>query len=101
MFGGDRIDNSKPNEIVRRGLVQITQSKDSFPAMTVEENLRLGAYCRADRRGVKDDLERTYDLFPVLKHRRRQIAATLSVGEVQMLVIGRGFDGPSSDDPSG
>ena len=90
-FRGKRIDNQTPNEIVRRGLIQVTQGKDAFPAMTVEENLQIGAYCRTDRRGTREDLERTYAFFPVLKQRRRQLAATLSVGEVQMLVIGRGL----------
>lgn len=90
-FAGERIDNLKPNQIVRRGVVQVTQGKESYPAMTVEENLMLGAFSRSDRKGVKEDLEKVYDFFPRLNDRRKQLAGTLSGGEVQMLVIGRGL----------
>ena len=90
-FAGKRIDNLKPNKIVRRGLVQVTQGKESYPGMTVEENLMLGAYSRSDRKGVKEDLEMVYDFFPRLKERRKQLSGTLSGGEVQMLVLGRGL----------
>ena len=77
--------------IVRRGLTQVTQGKDMYPAMTVEENLRIGAYTRSDKAGVAADMKKVFDYFPVLGERRRQLAATLSGGEVQMLVIGRGL----------
>ncbi len=90
-FNGERIDNKAPDQIVRRGLIQVTQGKDSYPSMTVEENLKVGAFTRSDKPGVARDLERVYDYFPVLKERRRQLAGTLSGGEVQMLVIGRGL----------
>lgn len=90
-FDGQRIDGLKPHEIVRRGLVQVTQGKDSYPAMTVEENLMLGAYSRSGRRGIMRDLEEIYDIFPRLRERRGQYSGTLSGGEVQMLVIGRGL----------
>lgn len=59
--------------------------------MTVEENLHLGAFSRSDKAGIAEDLDKVYSYFPVLKERRRQLAATLSGGEVQMLVIGRGL----------
>lgn len=91
LFDGSPIHKLRPHEIVRRGLVQVTQGKDSYPAMTVEENLKLGAYTRSDRAGVRTDIESVYGFFPVLKERRKQLAATLSGGEVQMLVIGRGL----------
>ncbi len=91
LFDGSPIHKLRPHEIVRRGLVQVTQGKDSYPAMTVEENLKLGAYTRSDRAGVRADIESVYGFFPVLKERRKQLAATLSGGEVQMLVIGRGL----------
>jgi branched-chain amino acid transport system ATP-binding protein len=91
LFDGSPIHKLRPHEIVRRGLVQVTQGKDTYPAMTVEENLRLGAYTRSDRAGVKADMENVYGFFPVLKERRKQLSATLSGGEVQMLVIGRGL----------
>lgn len=105
LFDGEPIHKLKPHEIVRRGLVQVTQGKDSYPAMTVEENLMLGAFSRSDRAGVREDLERVYSYFPILKERRKQLSATLSGGQVQMLVIGRGlmarprmimFDEPSA-----
>ena len=91
LFDGSPIHKLRPHEIVRRGLVQVTQGKDSYPAMTVEENLKLGAYTRSDRAGVRADIESVYGFFPVLKERRKQLSATLSGGEVQMLVIGRGL----------
>jgi branched-chain amino acid transport system ATP-binding protein len=59
--------------------------------MTVEENLMLGAFSRSDKAAIRRDLERVYDFFPRLRERRRQLSATLSGGEVQMLVIGRGL----------
>ena len=90
-FNGESINGLPPHQIVQRGLVQVTQSKDSFPAMTVEENLKLGAYSRNDKAGIAEDLDKVFSYFPVLKERRRQLAATLSGGEVQMLVISRGL----------
>lgn len=90
-FEGEAINGLLPNRIVQRGLVQVTQGKDSFPAMTVEENLQLGAFSRSDKPGIAEDLDKVYSYFPVLKERRRQLAATLSGGEVQMLVLGRGL----------
>ena len=91
LFDGSPIHKLRPHEIVRRGLVQVTQGKDTYPAMTVEENLKLGAYTRSDRAGIRADMEKVYGFFPVLKERRKQLSATLSGGEVQMLVIGRGL----------
>ena len=91
LFDGEPIQNLKPHEIVRRGLVQVTQSKDAYPGMTVEDNLKVGAFSRSDKAGVRQDLERVYALFPVLKQRQKQMSGTLSGGEVQMLVIGRGL----------
>ena len=90
-FDGEVIHRLRPDQIVRRGLVQVTQGKDSYPAMTVEENLMLGAHIRAGRREIADDLERIYGFFPRLRERRSQMSGTLSGGEVQMLVIGRGL----------
>jgi branched-chain amino acid transport system ATP-binding protein len=88
---GVSVANMRPDRIVRAGLVQVTQSKESYPAMTVEENLKVGAFTRSDRAGIKADLEKVYEFFPVLKERRKQMSGTLSGGEVQMLVIGRGL----------
>ena len=79
-FEGEPIQNRRPNEIVKRGLTQVTQGKDMYPAMSVEENLRIGAYTRRDRAGVTADIGKVFDYFPVLGERRRQLAATLSGG---------------------
>ncbi len=91
LFDGERIDSLRPDQIVRRGLVQVTQSKEAFPAMTVEDNLKIGAFVLADRRKTAEGLERAYGYFPALKSKRLQLAATLSGGQLQMLCIGRGL----------
>ena len=90
-FDSKEISDLKPHEIVRSGLVQVTQSKESYPAMTVEENLMVGAFTRNDKTAIGNDLEKVYNFFPVLKERRKILSGTLSGGEVQMLVIGRGL----------
>jgi branched-chain amino acid transport system ATP-binding protein len=91
LFNGEPIQNRQPHEIVRAGLVQVTQGKDSYPGMTVEENLMLGAFSRSDKQAVRSDLEKVYSFFPILKERRKQISGLLSGGQVQMLVVGRGL----------
>jgi branched-chain amino acid transport system ATP-binding protein len=90
-FDGERIDVLRPHQIVRRGLVQVTQGKESYPGMTIEENLKVGAFVRNDRAAEARNLEQVFEYFPVLKERRRQLSATLSGGELQMLCIGRGL----------
>jgi len=90
-FMGESIQNQKPNIIVKNGLTQVTQGKDMYPAMTVEENLKIGAYTRTNKVEVAEDMKKVFEYFPVLGERRNQLAATLSGGEVQMLVIGRGL----------
>jgi branched-chain amino acid transport system ATP-binding protein len=90
-FDGGRIDGLRPDIIVRRGLVQVTQGKEAFPAMTVEENLRLGAYVAPSRAAVERALERVFAYFPVLKIKRKQLSGTLSGGQLQMVCIGRGL----------
>ncbi len=90
-FMGESIQNQKPNIIVKNGLTQVTQGKDMYPAMTVEENLKIGAYTRTNKVEVAEDMKKVFEYFPVLGERRKQLAATLSGGEVQMLVIGRGL----------
>ena len=91
IFDGVSVSKLKPHERMRLGLVQVTQAKEAYPAMTVEENLVLGAFTRKDREATKADLQKVYDFFPVLRERRKQLSGTLSGGEVQMLVIGRGL----------
>lgn len=90
-FNGERIDGLRPDAIVRRGLVQVTQGKEAFPGMTVEENLRIGAYAVRSRTQSAEALERVYGYFPVLKEKRNQLSGTLSGGQLQMVCIGRGL----------
>lgn len=90
-FDGERIDGLRPDKIVRRGLVQVTQGKEAYPGMTVEENLMLGAYTVSDRTQARRSLERVYGYFPILKEKRRQLSGTLSGGQLQMVCIGRGL----------
>ena len=77
------------HEIVKRGIAQSPEGRRLFPRMTVLENLEMGAFQRRDRGGIREDLERVFELFPRLRERRSQKAGTLSGGEQQMCVIGR------------
>jgi branched-chain amino acid transport system ATP-binding protein len=88
-FDGERIDSMEPHDIARRGLVHCPERARVFSEMSVMDNLRAGAYLCKDKQEVKNNLERVYQLFPVLKERARQISGTLSGGERQMLAIGR------------
>lgn len=90
-FDGARIDGMRPDAIVRAGLVQVTQGKEAFPGMTVEENLLLGAYVVPSRAKRAEALERVYAYFPILKDKRRDPAGGLSGGQLQMVCIGRGL----------
>jgi branched-chain amino acid transport system ATP-binding protein len=76
-------------DIARLGIAHVPDGRGTFVDLTVEENLRLGAYVRADRQGVRADFDRVFGLFPRLGERRRQQAGTLSGGEQQMLAIAR------------
>jgi branched-chain amino acid transport system ATP-binding protein len=87
-FAGQRIDGKATEEIVRLGIAHVPDGRGTFVQLTVEENLRLGAYTRRDRE-VAQDFDRVYGYFPRLKERRRQQAGTLSGGEQQMLAISR------------
>ena len=89
-FNGEDIQNLAPHKIVEKGLVQVTQGKDVFPAMTVLENLRLGGFTLKSKQTLKDNIEKVFNYFPRLNE-RNQLAATLSGGELQMLCIGRGL----------
>jgi branched-chain amino acid transport system ATP-binding protein len=88
-FMGRRIDGLDPEDICRRGIVQVMEGRKVLETLTVEENLRIGGYTRRDPDGVRQDLEMVYDYFPILVARRHQVAGYLSGGEQQMLVIGR------------
>jgi len=88
-FEGRDITAAPAHEIVRRGIAQSPEGRRLFPRMTVVENLEMGAFQRRDRSGIKDDMERVFDLFPRLRERRSQKAGTMSGGEQQMCAIGR------------
>ena len=88
-FRGERIDQLPPDQIVRRGIAHVPEGRRVFPGLTVEENLRTGAYLRRDKVVIENDLQAIFDRFPRLRERRRQWARTLSGGEQQMVAIGR------------
>jgi len=90
-FEGERIDGLPAHEIVGRGIGHVPEGRRVFPRMSVLENLEMGAYRR--RGSIKADVERVYELFPVLAERRGQDGGTLSGGEQQMLAIGRALMG--------
>jgi len=88
-FDGQRIDGKTTEDIVRLGIAHTPEGRGTFVELSVEENLRLGAYARRDRTGLAEDYEKIYQYFPVLAERRRQQAGTLSGGEQQMLAVAR------------
>lgn len=88
-FDGERIDLIPAHEIVKRGLIHCPERRRPFREMTVLDNLRAGAYLLIDKNEIQDNLNKVYQLFPVLKGRSPQISGTLSGGEQQMLAIGR------------
>ena len=89
LFQGKNISSASPEAIVRAGLSHVPEGRKIFQRLEVLENLELGAYTRSDVKGIREDLEKVYSLFPVLKRRLKQKAGTLSGGEQQMLAIGR------------
>lgn len=90
-FLGQGIRGLSPELIVRMGISQVPEGRAIFPLMTVLDNLEMGAYVRRDRKEIGADLGKVYELFPILKERRGQLAGTLSGGEQQMLAIARGL----------
>jgi branched-chain amino acid transport system ATP-binding protein len=90
-FEGNRIDNLAPHEMIRRGIGHVPEGRRIFARMSVRENLQMGAYYRRD--SFTEDIDRVYDLFPVLRDRSSQDGGTLSGGEQQMLAIGRALMG--------
>jgi len=88
-FGGQRVDGRATEDLVRLRIAHAPEGRGTFTHLTVEENLKLGAYSRRDRAGLAGDLDRVYGHFPVLRERRRQLAGTLSGGEQQMLAVAR------------
>jgi branched-chain amino acid transport system ATP-binding protein len=86
---GTTMSGRSPDAVARLGVAHVPEGRGTFMPLTVEENLRLGAYARRERAAVQKDLERVYGHFPVLKERLKQTAGSLSGGEQQMLAIGR------------
>jgi len=88
-FDGARIDGRATEDIVRLGIAHVPDGRGTFVNLSVEENLRLGAYVRRDKGAIEQDFERVYTYFPRLRERRKQQAGTLSGGEQQMLAVSR------------
>ena len=87
-FNGDSITGLEPDYIVRKGIAHVPQGRGTFPELTVEENLKVGAFIRSDNE-IKADMESCYETYPVLYERRMQSAGSLSGGEQQMLAVSR------------
>jgi branched-chain amino acid transport system ATP-binding protein len=105
LFKGERVDRSSPNELVRRGAIQVMEGRHCFGHLTIEENLLTGAFTRRDgRAGIAGDIERIYQYFPKLKQRRGSLAGYVSGGEQQMCALGRAMMAKPSlillDEPS-
>jgi branched-chain amino acid transport system ATP-binding protein len=88
-FDGQRIAGRATEDLVRLGIGHVPEGRGTFVNLTVEENLRLGAYGRTSRNGIAEDFKSVYGYFPVLASRKRQLAGTLSGGEQQMLAVAR------------
>ncbi len=88
-FQGKDITNTPAHDIVKRGIAQSPEGRKLFPRMTVLENLEMGAFQRSDRAGMREDMDRVFQLFPRLAERKSQKAGTMSGGEQQMCAIGR------------
>jgi branched-chain amino acid transport system ATP-binding protein len=89
VFNGREIQNLKPNLIVGLGLSQSPEGRKIFPRLTVLENLQMGAFTRNDSAGIRDDIEKAFTMFPILRERQSQAGGTLSGGEQQMLAVAR------------
>jgi len=89
-FEGQRVDHLSPVEVVKKGIIHCPERRRLFPELSVEDNLRMGAYLRTgDKEGIQKDLMKMFGLFPILRDRSTQEARTLSGGEQQMLAIAR------------
>ena len=92
-FEGKDLTSYQPHELVSRGIAMVPEGRGVFAKLTVEENLEMGAFHRNDTDGIKEDIERSYQLFPRLGERRTQLAGTMSGGEQQMLAVTRALMG--------
>lgn len=90
-FEGEEISHLPANKIAALRLNQVPEGRRVFPELSVQDNLKLGAYLRKDRKKIAEDLEQVYHLFPRLLERKKQQAGSLSGGEQQMLAMGRGL----------
>ena len=88
-FMGRRIDHRPPSEVVKAGISPVLEARRLFPYLSVYENLLMGAYTRRDLPAIREDIEKMFELFPVVRERRRQMASTLSGGEQQMVAMAR------------
>jgi branched-chain amino acid transport system ATP-binding protein len=88
-FKNKKINGMSSHAIVKMGIIQVPERRRLFPYMTVMENIRMGAYLRKDKTGIKEDMDKIWQRFPILRERHNQQASTLSGGEQQMLAIGR------------
>ncbi len=91
IFEGENIERLAPHQIIKRGIAQVPEARRIFPYMSVMDNLMVGAYNSSAWRMRKKTLERVFNMFPILKERKSQSGGTLSGGEQQMMVIGRGL----------
>jgi branched-chain amino acid transport system ATP-binding protein len=89
LYAGDRMNTVPAHKRLRKGIALVPEGRGIFTRLTVEENLRMGAYTRNDKAGIEADLERVYTMLPRVKERLHQVAGTLSGGEQQMVAIGR------------
>jgi branched-chain amino acid transport system ATP-binding protein len=103
-FRGEEIQGNSPDAIVRAGIVHVPEGREVFPLLSVEDNLRMGAFTRRDADGVAKDLEAVFGYFPILRERAKQEAGQLSGGQQQMLAIARALLGQPAlilmDEPS-
>ena len=89
LYEGQDILKSNAMKIVKAGISQVPEGRHVFKGMSVKENLLMGAYTRKDRDGLKEDMEKSFEYFPIIKERLNQDAATLSGGEQQMVAMAR------------
>jgi len=89
LFDGESIIGLRTDELVMKGLSLVPEGRRVFPTMTVSENLEMGAFTEKNRASIKEDIDKVFALFPLLKERTKQKAGTLSTGEQQMLALGR------------